>query len=68
MLKMIQMMTWMRKNGLTLNEMMDEMREIIDNDKSSYFDLKGVNTCEIGEYFDDDQTFETAMNISGWSY
>jgi len=67
MLRMIQMLTFMKRKGLSLDAMVDELNEIVDNGNSQYFDLKDGDISAVGKILHDDAAFERACSAAGVS-
>lgn len=64
MLKLIQIIRYMTKQGKTLDEILAELTEIIDNGNSQYFELSGQDINGIAVAFQDDDKFDAAWQIA----
>jgi len=64
MIKMIQILKWMKKKNLSFDKIMEELTEIVDNGKSQYFELSDVDINRISDIFQDDSKFESALHAA----
>ena len=61
MLKMLQILRYMKDNGMTLDQIMAELTEIIDNGQSEYFELSAYDIERISRVFHNDELFDSAL-------
>lgn len=66
MIKLMQILKWMKNKGFKLDKVMEELTEIIDNEQSQYFQLSPSDIQSISKVFHDDAKFESALQAAGF--
>lgn len=64
MLRTIQILSWMYKQKMTMNEIMEEFTSIVDNVHSQYFVLSLDDCQSIANVFENDVKFDRALNVA----
>ena len=63
MLKMLQIIRYLKAQGLSLDQIMSELTEIVDNGRSDYFELSDADVIRITDVFHNDELFDSAMKV-----
>jgi hypothetical protein len=62
MLRLIQILRHMSKNGMSQECILAELTEIVDNNQSTLFDLSANDYERITEVFQDEERFNSAWS------
>ena len=63
MIKLIQIIGYLRKQGLSDNEIHAEVVEIVDNGRSEYFELSDRDIIRITDVFHNEKKYEAAFAL-----
>lgn len=66
MLKLMQILKWMKMQGMSLNQVLDELHDIVDNNTSQYFELTDSDVLKISKIFYDEKKFDSALKVAGY--
>lgn len=67
MLKTLQILKYLKSQGLSQNEIFAEFTEIVDNGRSEYFELSDNDIVSISNVFYNESKFEAACKVTGVS-
>ena len=63
MLKTIQIIKWMTAQGFNQGEILDEFQEIVNNERSEYFELTEFDIKQIREVYENEDRFDRAVFV-----
>jgi len=65
-MKLLQILRYFKSVHMPLCEVMEQINEIVDNNRSEYFMLNDLDIELITEKFYDDEVFESILNLAGY--
>lgn len=66
MIKLMQILNYLKAQGKDLNTVMAELVEIVDNGRSEYFELSENDCHRISLIYFDEEKFNSVMKLCGF--
>lgn len=66
MIKLLQMLKWMRSHGFSFDQMHGELLDVVDNHHSDYFELTEADCESVTRIFYDDDKLYAALDLCGY--